>query len=701
MIVRRLAISLGTVSSMTMRLASGSLRFRWHAACVAVGTALVLLSYDSRNASGLADLEYHLQDLWLRVTTKENLPDNFLLLALDEASLTLDTLEPEEIQASRALQLMKKGYPWSREVYALAAQKLMDAGAKLIVFDQLYLGPNPGDEAFAAFLKKNPGKFAIAGQLEKDAFLQPPALLDGAAGDAIGYANMITGSATGRNVVRYFRPFWTISEFAGQQRLEGENVEPALMTVAARQLGLPLPFDEHNVLRFRYSHPGSVQSVSLQELFIPAYWKSKNRNMEMFRNRIVLLGATAEGLKDSHNTPFGRMSGPEIHLHILAAILRNAWLKSAGPAFYILAVLVAAAGVLALSTVRKSPAWFVFWLALIALTWFGICLATLAFASLFLPLAPPLAAWLICGVLILACDASLEARERARLRRELERSMSKDLVKELIDNPASYFHTQGGERKEIVTLFSDLQGFTAESETMNPEEMVALLNDYFGEMVSVVFTRRGILDKFMGDALMATWGALGENSPRQNARQALLAAFEMRERLAGINARRMGREPWQAGIGITQGQVVFGSIGSEEKREFTAIGDCVNLASRMEGLTRIYGCDILVDERMAENLRGECQLLRVDVARVKGRHRAETLYFPYPGEEPGAWAEAFTLARADYLEGRFVEAEKAFRQLAGGGLAPALAELYARRCANFAATPPAVGWDGVWEFVTK
>lgn len=668
---------------------------------MAVGAAAVLFFYISRSASLLSDLEYYLQDFWLRETTKENLPENFLLLKLDEASMSLDTLEPEEIAASKALQLMSKGYPWSREVYALAGQKLLDAGAKLVIFDQLYLGPNPGDEAFAAFLKKNPGKFVLAGQLNVDGFLKPTAVLDAAAGDAVGYANMVKGSRSVRDVVRYFRPFWSISEMAGEERRVGEKIEPALMTVAAQKLGNPLDFGGREFLRFRYSIPGSVQSVSLHELFIPAYWKSKNRNMEMFRNRIVLLGATAEGLKDFHNTPFGRMSGPEIHLQILAAILRNGWLRSVGDEYYVLAILVAAAGVLALSALQKSPAWFVVWLGIIAVVWFGICLAVLALLATFLPLAAPLTAWLACGFMIVACDASLEARERARLRRELERSMSKDLVKELIDNPASYFHTQGGERKEIVTLFSDLKGFTSESETMDPEEMVALLNDYFGEMVNVVFTRRGILDKFMGDALMATWGALGESSGAQNARHAVRAAFEMGQRLAAINARREGRAPWQAGIGITQGLVVFGSIGSEEKREFTAIGDSVNLASRIEGLTRVYGCEILVDHAMAANLYGECQLLLVDVVRVKGRQKPEMLYYPYPGDESGAWAEKFAHARADYCEGKFGEAEKVFRELAIEGLAPSLADLYARRCSDFIKEAPEGEWTGVWDYVTK
>jgi adenylate cyclase len=688
---------------MRMRLTRGSLRFRWHAACVAVGAAVVLFFTVSRSTPFVAQWNMSFQDAMLKMTTKQKLPENFLLVGLDDASLSLDTLEPEEIADSKALQAMKKGFPFSREVYGLAAQKMIDAGAKLVIFDMVYPGPNPGDDAFAEVLKKNPGRIVIGSLFERSpgpnlpaTYRAPTAKLAEAVGNSVGYASL-----TDLNEIRHIMPFSTISDFSGLDSLEGETVFRALTTVAAESLGKPFAKEIRRPLRFRYSAPKEVQLVSLYQLFVPQFWKSNLRSGEIFNGKVVLVGATAEGLKDYHATPFGRMSGPEIQLHILAAMLRGSWLHSTKSTFAMVSIFVAALGALVLAAYCRKPAWLILLLLAIGLGWLGICLVALVFGSWFLPAVPPLVTWLVCGFLIMACDASLEARERARLRRELERSMSKDLVKELIDNPASYFHTQGGERKEIVTLFSDLKGFTDESEAMAPEEMVALLNDYFGEMVSVVFTRRGILDKFMGDALMATWGALGENSPRHNARHALQAAFEMRQRLVAINARRQGRSPWQAGIGITQGMVVFGSIGSEEKREFTAIGDSVNLASRMEGLTRIYGCDIIVDERMAENLRGECQLLLVDIVRVKGRQRPEMLFFPYVGDEPGEWAEQFVSARADYREGKFADAEKTFRQLAVNGLAPTVADLYARRCAEFVKEPPEGEWTGVWDFVSK
>ena len=309
--------------------------------------------------------------------------------------------------------------------------------------------------------------------------------------------------------------------------------------------------------------------------------------------------------------------------------------------------------------------------------------------------------WVVCGFLVLACDATLERRERARLRGALERYVSKDIVKEIVDNPASYLQILGGQRKEVVTLFSDLKGFTAESETMDPGEMVALLNEYFGEMVAVVFQERGTLDKFMGDALMATWGALRSAGPQDDAHRALGAAFEMRRRLASINARRKERDvaPWSSGTGITQGSVVFGNIGCQEKMELTAIGDSVNLASRIEGLTRVYGCDILVDGQLAANLTGKCHLLLVDVVRVKGRKKPESLYFPHPDVDP--WSEAFDRARADYVQKNFAEAEAAFARLAGGGLVPKLAALYQKRCVDFIRNPPPIDWDGVWDFVEK
>ena len=156
----------------------------------------------------------------------------------------------------------------------------------------------------------------------------------------------------------------------------------------------------------------------------------------------------------------------------------------------------------------------------------------------------------------------------------------------------------------MVVLFSDFKGFTSDSERLDPAEMVTLLNEYFREMVEVVFAHSGTLDKFIGDALMATWGGLRPANREEDAQNAVLTALKMKERLAAINERRctLG-SPWGSGIGISYGPAIFGNIGSHQRMDMTVIGDTVNLASRIEGLTRIYGCDILVDERIARKAR--------------------------------------------------------------------------------------------------
>lgn len=705
MSLRQLAIGAAAGSSGRMRIAADSRRFRWQAASVALGAAAVLLLTVNPSTPFVSDLNLRLQDRLLRETTKERLPAEFLLVGLDDASLSLDTVEPEEIAQSRALQLMSQGFPWSREVYALVGQKLLEAGAKLVIFDMVYPGPNPGDGVFADFLRNNPGKVVLGSLFEKPSaphqpatYRAPTAQLAAAAGGFIGYASL-----TDQGEIRHVMPFASLSDFMGEPGYPDEKVERALTTVAAAALGKTFPAAIRRPLRFRYSVPRRVETVSLHEIFVPGYWQTNLRGGEIFRDKVVIVGATAEGLKDFHATPFGRLSGPEIQFHILAAMLRDGWLKSAGPGMAVVSILLAAAGVLALAARRRSAGWFLFWLLAGALLWGLLCLFALVFASWFLPIAPPLVTWLVCGFLVLACEATLERRERLRLRFTVERYFSKEVAREIVDNPSSFFQMLGGQRKEVVAMFCDLHGFTAESETMDAGAMVALLNEYFGDMVQVVFLRRGMLDKFMGDALMATWGAMTSGGPEEDARNALQAAFDMQHQLAKLNERRRetGRPAWRTGIGITQGEVVFGNIGCQEKMEITAIGDSVNLASRIEGLTRVYGCDILIDSRMAENVRAECPLLLVDVVRVKGRQKPEALYFPCPGGGAREWLAAFERARSSYAHRAFAEAAEVFSRLTESGPAPAVAALFQRRCREFQKNPPPPDWSGVWDFTSK
>ena len=656
----------------------------------------------------VGSLNLYFQDWLLRQTTRMSLPGNFALVTIDERSLSLSGVDPEEVEKSGPLQLMDAGFPWSREVYAALTEKLMAAGARLVIFDILFPSSRDGDDSFADVLKAHPGKIVLASTFEN-----PDSEHRGAGAPQLVPPNPKLREAVNENWGAVNLPAWadskvrsvyasvTASDAMGIERVPHEDAFPSLAAVAARSLGVEPPKNQQE--RFRYSLPGSAPVISLFELFLPEIWKRNYADGAFFKDRVVLVGSTAERLHDSYLTPWGKISGPEINLHALAAMLRGSWLKQGGTALTLLTIVLASMAAVALTfSLRGGTKWLVAGLIGGAIFWLVLCAAVLTFFSFFLPAAPPLLTWLLCGFGGLACDVSLERRERNRLRATLERYVSKDVVREIAENPNSYLQTLGGQRKEMVALFSDLKGFTSDAERLDPADMVALLNEYFSEMVEVVFEHSGTLDKFIGDALMATWGGIRPASLEENARNAVLAALAMKERLAAINVRRMelGIPPWSAGIGISQGPAVFGNIGSQQRMDMTVIGDTVNLASRIEGLTRIYGCDILVDERVAGNAGDLCQYLEVDVVRVKGRKKPERLFFPYRSKHVG-WAESFAAARAMYRAGDFTAALAAFEPLAEEGLAPRLAAVYKTRCEMFSSQPLTKAWEGIWDFVEK
>ncbi len=686
-----------------------SLRLRWQVLAGTFGMLAVLLA--TLFMPFVGSLNLYIQDWLLRVTTRNSLPEDFALLTIDERSMSLSEVDPEEVKASRPLQLMQAGFPWSREVYAALIDKLMAAGARLIIFDLLFPSSKEGDEVFADALKAYPGQVLLASSFEnpdsQDRGAKTPVLvrtnekLREAVNENWGVVNLPVWRD---NKVRTVYTSVTASDIMGVPPLPQEEAIPSLTAVASRSLGVQPPANPRGEpLRFRYSRPGTTRVISLFEIFVPDFWNRNYGGGAFFKDRVVLIGATAERLHDFHLTPWGKLSGPEINLHALAAMLQGSWLKQAGLTVTVVTILCAALAAITLNfSLRGGTKWRVTGFVGGTILWLLLCATALSFLSFFLPAAPPLLTWLICGVAGIACDVSLERRERSRMRATLERYVSKDVVQEIADNPDSYLQTLGGQRKEMVALFSDLKGFTSDSERLDPAEIVTLLNEYFREMVAVVFEHSGTLDKFIGDALMATWGGIQRGTLEEHARKAVRAALSMHERLAAINLRRkeLGVAPWSSGIGISFGPAVFGNIGSQQRMDLTVIGDTVNLASRIEGLTRVYGCDILVDERIAEKASEVCRFLEVDEVRVKGRKKPERLFFPYLAEH-AAWAESFAAARASYRAGEFDKALSAFDELARDGLAPGLAAVYKTRCEAFAAQPLRDGWEGIWDFLEK
>ncbi|HEY5778230.1 MAG TPA: adenylate/guanylate cyclase domain-containing protein, partial [Terrimicrobiaceae bacterium] len=581
-----------------------SLRLRWQLLATAIGMLAVLLA--TLFTPFVGSLNLYLQDWLLRITTRTPLPQEFALVTIDERSLGLSEVSPEELAESRPLQLMSAGFPWSREVYAELTEKLIAAGARLVIFDLLLPTSRDGDASFAKALREHRGKVVLAASFEnpdsQDRGAGAPVLVvpNDAFREAVdGDWGIVNLPMWKDNKVRSLYTAATLSNIMGKPSLSHEDPVPSLASVSTRLLGADVPDNpQHEPMRFRYALPGTARLVSLFEVFVPDFWRSNYAGGEFFKDRIVLVGATAERLHDFYLTPWGKLSGPEINLHALAAMLRGSWLSQAGLASTIVAIVFAALAAVALTFFfRSSAKSLVAGLTGGAILWLCLCAAVLWLFSFFLPAAAPLLTWLVCGFAGVACDVSIERRERGRMRATLERYVSKDVVREIAENPDSYLQSLGGQRKEMVVLFSDLKGFTSDSERLDPAEMVTMLNEYFREMVDVVFQHSGTLDKFIGDALMATWGGLRPANREEDAQSAVLAALSMKERLAAINERRgeLGIAPWGSGIGISYGTAIFGNIGSQQRMDMTVIGDTVNLASRIEGLTRIYGCDILVD----------------------------------------------------------------------------------------------------------
>ena len=258
-----------------------------------------------------------------------------------------------------------------------------------------------------------------------------------------------------------------------------------------------------------------------------------------------------------------------------------------------------------------------------------------------------------------------------------------------------------GERKEVTVLFSDIRGYTTLTENLEAADVVSLLNDYFEAMVEAVFNYEGTLDKFIGDALMAVFGA---PLPLQNhAWAAVQSALDMRHRLAKFNRDRANESlpEIRIGIGISSGEVVSGNIGSQRKMEYTVIGDGVNLSSRLEGITKEYGCDIVLSEHTYELCKDHIWVRELDRTRVKGKTTPVNIYELIDTRQnsldPERWGflENYQAARTAYTDMNFQEAIRLFEQ--AGRIRPndRAVDIHIRRAKAYLLDPPAQDWDGV------
>lgn len=301
------------------------------------------------------------------------------------------------------------------------------------------------------------------------------------------------------------------------------------------------------------------------------------------------------------------------------------------------------------------------------------------------------------GVLVLIEDKSVEHS----LRKVLDQAMSSSVTDAIIAGESLGLD---GKEADATMLFCDIRSFTTLCENMSARSLVAMLNEYFTFMADVIRGNNGIIDKYIGDAIMALFGVPSAN-PRQ-ADDAVAAAIAMIQALELFNGDRAkaGEASFHIGIGIASGMVIAGTLGSPERKNYTVIGDAVNLASRIEGLTKLYGAEILVCGRTRAAMTGRVPTRLVDVVKVKGQDTATELHQIMNRAVPGAALDthlsSFAAALAAYQEGRFQAAGEAFDAIAHHIPDDATSAMLAARCRDLAAAPPA-NWQGIWKLDSK
>jgi adenylate cyclase len=297
----------------------------------------------------------------------------------------------------------------------------------------------------------------------------------------------------------------------------------------------------------------------------------------------------------------------------------------------------------------------------------------------------------------------IESRGKRQLAGLFGQYVPPELVDEMAQDPEAF--SLEGESREMTVLFSDVRGFTSISEGLDPQQLTHLMNEYLTPMTRAIHHNRGTIDKYMGDAIMAFWGAPLRDE--QHARHALYAAMEMLEKLnqVQIEFKAKGWPEINIGIGLNTGLMTVGNMGSEFRMAYTVMGDAVNLGSRLEGLTKEYGVQIIVGEATRAAI-PDFVFRELDVVRVKGKDKPVAIYEPVCPvgaddeammEELALYCDALTVYRAQ----NWSSAEEKFTALQRDYPARYLYGLYKKRIAYFRDHPPGAGWDGAFTFTTK
>jgi adenylate cyclase len=423
------------------------------------------------------------------------------------------------------------------------------------------------------------------------------------------------------------------------------------------------------------------------------------------RDKIIIVGTSAQGLLDLRATPVREdFPGVEVHANLVSGFLDQAIMHKPAEILAISVLTILALGVpFAILLPRLSPIIATVAIAATLVLLVGVNVYVWKAHTLVLNLAAPLAMLGVLYLLNMAWGFFMETRSRRLMSGLFGTYVPKELVDEMSKNPEEY--SMRGESREMTVLFSDVRDFTSISEGLSAQGLTDMMNAYLTEMTEVIQQTRGTIDKYIGDAIMAFWGAPLADS--DHATHGLEAALLMQKKIRGLDAEFM-KKGWPAlniGVGVNCGTMNVGDMGSKFRRAYTVMGDAVNLGSRLEGLTKEYGVGILVSENVVKAAQGFVYR-EVDKVAVKGRTEGVQIYEPLGrvGEVDESLVEEvylFEKVLGHYRAQRWDEAERLLAELASAAPNTKLYKLFRERIFQYRYNPPGAGWNGVWVFKTK
>ncbi|MGQ9569983.1 MAG: CHASE2 domain-containing protein [Thermodesulfovibrionales bacterium] len=594
-------------------------------------------------------------------------------------------------------------WPWPRSLHGQLIKALRSAGAKVIVMDIIFSDPSMPveDKAMADAIKKY-GNVVLSADLEtvktekfaKEILITPlEEFLK--AGASFGISSILLDAD---NVVRRF--FW------------GTQEVPSLEATVLKVLGISKEMDNRSMVHFR-GPAHHIPYVSYFKALKPDFFLPDG----FFKDKIVLVGkyypneesktdirytkslylqipGSVRGI-DMFATPFYIIDerftpGIEIHANMLSSLLKDDALKPLKKKEAVFLILF-----LSLFLTFLNHKWRPLKSTILNI-FLGILYVLLSYLlfnkfGLFLPFTAVLSGILINFVSSGVISYSGVEKKRRYLRKAFSFYLSPQVAKRVLESPERL--KLGGQRVYATVLFSDLAGFTEISEINEPEDVVSILTRYTTEMAKIIFEYHGTLDKFIGDAIMAVWGTPAEDNDQ--ALHACLAALKMQRHMKTV-AQEIIIPGYRITmrVGINSGIVMAGNMGSEERFDFTVIGDNVNIASRLESLNKIYGTEIIISESTMQKIRGKLTVRELDKVRVKGK-RLDIKIFELVDGKGGAFIEIFESGLDLYRKGYFDSALKKFQECLEANPQDKPSRLFIERCKYLIKSPPK-DWDGIW-----